>query len=338
MPKTKYARKTLHKQRRKKKQQSLRRKKKQRSLRKKKNVRSSTRKNIKGGMTPLQEKALDSLINCDTLPKKKKKQEKLIQSVKDIDDFGHLIRMDRSDKSDPTISLKKYGATALTTAARKGNLEMVEFLIDNEANPNKQDHKDFIISHCKGGQSPLSAAAYNGNLNVVSFLIDQIPQVDINLRDINTHYTPLMNAVVQGGTGNNASQNHIDIIKKLVTRTEIELNAARFNNDTPLIVAARLYNLEIVKVLLKAGADVKLINKNDKDKDVDYHLFQYAPEESKTCELLKEAETATDMNLIVSNPKYNEGETYTPTSKPKDSNAELLENYFEDEEDPGDEN
>lgn len=87
------------------------------------------------------------------------------------------------------INRQQYGNTTLIEAINAGSLNAVEFLLDNGADPNIEDH-------FRGG------ALYNAckkNLLMVKLLQRKIPDLDMNMRTRKINQTLLM-AACQGGT------------------------------------------------------------------------------------------------------------------------------------------
>ena len=94
--------------------------------------------------------------------------------------------------------------------------------------------------------SLLHVAARYGDIDLLAFLKDQ--GIDVNISRIgNEVYTPLHKACRYG---------RIDAVKWLLNNgAAIEAGSGR--NATPLIAAAMGGNLEVVRLLLEAGADAR---------------------------------------------------------------------------------
>ena len=129
-----------------------------------------------------------------------------------------------------------YGSNAaLISATWNDNLEMVKFLVDNNANINNQD---------VGGSTALMIASWNGNLEMVKFLVDN--DANVSLQGWEKRITALMLA---------ASKGNLKIIELLLAKGA-DINQESPTRGTALIQAA-LYNLlEAVKLLLARGADI----------------------------------------------------------------------------------
>jgi serine/threonine-protein phosphatase 6 regulatory ankyrin repeat subunit B len=187
-----------------------------------------------------------------------------------------------------TMSEKKDGETALTFAVWKGHVEVARALLAANAN----------VDHETSGESPLYAAARSANLNMVKVLLTAKPKLnrqgrggqtalmyaistgrrdspemarllieagaDVNLQT-NTGISALMVAVqrdlatVQRLLAAGAGVDFKFCTVASVRRTEgvLVLSWDRFNS-TALAIASSLGNVDIVRALLAAKADVNL--------------------------------------------------------------------------------
>jgi ankyrin len=148
------------------------------------------------------------------------------------------------------------GATPLWTASMNGSAVMVRTLLQAGADPNLA----LVL-----GETPLMAASRSGNSEVVSQLIDK--GANLNARGARGQ-TALMWAV---------SQQHPDVVRILVARgADIHARSDKsgqvmavpphgkpeynrmipFGDETALLFAARVGDLESARLLLAAGADV----------------------------------------------------------------------------------
>jgi ankyrin repeat protein len=193
--------------------------------------------------------------------------------VDDVATAGLLIRNGAS-----VTAANQYGATPLYLACSNGNAAMIRLLLDAGADANSVDPT---------GETALMTAIRAGKLDAVKALLDRGAGVDA--RDPAFQQTPLMFAV---------RENHPDIIQLLIdrgadvnakTRTgptpRFELPNSRpgFSNGVgivrggwserglrapipgamfPLLYAARDGRLEAARILVAAGADVKLTDAN----------------------------------------------------------------------------
>ncbi|KAL6634314.1 hypothetical protein ACP70R_026985 [Stipagrostis hirtigluma subsp. patula] len=126
------------------------------------------------------------------------------------------------------------GDTPLACAVRRGTVDTVKYLLDHDANPDKPDRK---------GSTPLHLAAAGGNCDIVKLLLSKGANVD----PCCNAGTPLHMAAFckQEGTMKILLDHHADCNKVFSTVY------------TPLIVALNVGSLKCVKLLIKAGADVK---------------------------------------------------------------------------------
>lgn len=151
-----------------------------------------------------------------------------------------------------------YGESVLEAAARFGDYRLVELLIKKGAKVQAESPTSRNALHyaCTG-QIQLSLRKYPenvGNRKVIALLTKHL---DINTRS-NSRMTPLHIAAGHGV---------VDTVRYLVsTYDKIDLNASDDDGDTPLHIAVKGFGgsiknrSEVIKVLIKAGADVNRIN------------------------------------------------------------------------------
>ncbi|GLT98480.1 hypothetical protein SLE2022_159840 [Rubroshorea leprosula] len=124
------------------------------------------------------------------------------------------------------------GRTALHIAASKGSVNCVVLLLDYGADPNCKD---------SDGNVPLWEAMVGGHKKVVKMLIEN--GADINAGDVG-HFACIA-----------AEQNNLDLLKEIV-HCGGNVTRPRSNGSTALHVAVCEANIEMVKFLLKNGADI----------------------------------------------------------------------------------
>jgi ankyrin repeat protein len=101
------------------------------------------------------------------------------------------------------------------------------------------------------GRTPLVCAIQGGHLDVVRTLL-QVQSVDYRLQDVQYLYRPLSEA---------ARMNDIIIVKELLAKPGVDINAVDFSLCTPLMIAAKAGNQALTELFLQAGANRKLRNK-----------------------------------------------------------------------------
>ncbi|KAL6634312.1 hypothetical protein ACP70R_026983 [Stipagrostis hirtigluma subsp. patula] len=126
------------------------------------------------------------------------------------------------------------GDTPLAYAVRFDSVNTVKYLLDHDADPDKPD---------RNGSTPLHLAAGGGNRDIVKLLLSKGANVDSFCRA----GTPLHIAAYykQDGT------------MKILLDHRADCNKVFNGIFTPLMVALEAGSLKCVKLLIKAGADVK---------------------------------------------------------------------------------
>jgi uncharacterized protein len=139
--------------------------------------------------------------------------------------------------------------TALHLAAHEGHLPVIKVLLKHKANVDPLAQNDL---------TPLHLAAYNGRSECVALLLQFGAKVDPRDRE---GKTPLTHAC----TGPVEDALEFEKTVKLLLDAGAEINAKESTEGfTPLMMAAGLGNVEIVKILLRANADKSLLD-NDGD-------------------------------------------------------------------------
>ncbi|KAF7017686.1 unnamed protein product [Triticum aestivum] len=141
------------------------------------------------------------------------------------------VNVDATDES---------GETALSYAAVNGIVNIVRYLLDHGANPDKSGPR-----RC----TPLHMAVGQGHCEVVKVLLSK--GADVNC--YSDTGTPLHIAAVFG----------LDDAMKVLLDHHADCNKAVCIADTPLIVALRAHRRKCVKLLIKAGADLKGLGSAD---------------------------------------------------------------------------
>ena len=162
-------------------------------------------------------------------------------------DYGVDIN---SCTSEMAGEIMNKGIRPLHLAASNGCTAVVQFLVDNKADP-----ASYIYDYC----TPLFAAVCNGHTGVVEMLVTN--EGDINARrrisrSRNNRYTPLFIA----------SRNADTEIAQLLIDNKADVNeVSTVNQDdiTPLFIAAENGDAEVVKLLLDNGADTNVRTSED---------------------------------------------------------------------------
>ncbi|GBP23948.1 Ankyrin-3 [Eumeta japonica] len=166
------------------------------------------------------------------------------------------------------INYKTYDkTTALHFASSRGHLDMVKILVNAGAHLEARDTNE---------RTALYLAAARGLEDVVKYLIS----VGANVNGEEIHgYTPLCEAVWQGytsvvnvllssGARTTHSHNllHYAVMKgqqdmvATLAKAGAGINLHNDNGDTPLLLAVRLQRLNIVRLLVKYGANINSCN------------------------------------------------------------------------------
>ena len=183
------------------------------------------------------------------------------------------------EKGADVNSKDSMGRTPLYSAARKGNLKLVKYLVSKGAKVNVSSESIF------GSKlSPLNTAIYNGHKDVARFLLKHSAKFDPSLnadgnlihdmsekgkteivellldsgfkiesRDKYYYRTPIFFAVKYGRNS---------VVKLLLDRGA-KVNVKDDWDITPLHLAAWAGDIEIFKSLVKKGADVRAVTRGD---------------------------------------------------------------------------
>ncbi|MEJ6580706.1 MAG: ankyrin repeat domain-containing protein [Akkermansiaceae bacterium] len=128
----------------------------------------------------------------------------------------------------------RYGVRPLAIACEKGNLELVEILLENKADPNAAQ---------AGNETPLMTAARTGKVEIVKRLV--AAGARINEKE-HHQQTALMWAAAEG---------HVEVVRFLLEKGA-EFQKPLDSGFTPLLFAVRQGHLEVAKLLIEKGADV----------------------------------------------------------------------------------
>ncbi|QBN18324.1 ankyrin repeat domain-containing protein [Flavobacterium nackdongense] len=132
--------------------------------------------------------------------------------------------------------------------ARKGSLAEMKSLFEKD--------KSIVNAVDENGSSMLILACYRGNHEVAKFLMNQ--NADLNYNSKNG--TALMACVVKG---------QYQLVDELISK-KANLDLTDANGTTALMLAVQFKNVEMVKILVAAGANKALKCKQNKT------AFEYA--------------------------------------------------------------
>jgi ankyrin repeat protein len=185
--------------------------------------------------TPIMEAALARNAEMTDLLRDRKANMTATAAVA-LESEEELRRLiDRSDKANDPIP---DGPMALAIAARNGNLQLVQLLLE------KGLAKDSMKSH---GASALLFAVQNGNARIVKAILEKGADPETK----NSVGSTILHLAVEKGNA--------EIVRILLDKGA-EPNVTDWHGDKPLDTAVERGNAEIVKVLLAYGASIELDN------------------------------------------------------------------------------
>jgi ankyrin repeat protein len=143
-----------------------------------------------------------------------------------------------SDANDPRPGQAQPFDTALMQAAAAGDMARIKILMDQGALVNAMD---------PAGNTPLLFAARENQINAARVLLKA--GADVNGRSGST--PPLAAAALRG---------HVFMVR-LLLRNQAHVNRVGANDLTALMNAVELNRLDVVQVLLEAGANTRVLNR-----------------------------------------------------------------------------
>ncbi|XP_062711314.1 uncharacterized protein LOC134289471 [Aedes albopictus] len=157
-----------------------------------------------------------------------------------------LIDKDFKYSADYKIA-NNAGQTLIHFAAEKGGVEIVKMLIENyAADVNAQDND---------GNTPVLLAAKQYDWKMVKILIDKESEYFADHKIVNKNGETLIHF---------AARNNMNTVKMLIDDYAVDVNAQDNDGNTPLLLAAKRYKWEMVKMLIdkdsKYSADYKISN------------------------------------------------------------------------------
>ncbi|CAO2641126.1 Protein fem-1 homolog A [Lemmus lemmus] len=136
------------------------------------------------------------------------------------------------------------GGTPLLIAARRGHLDVVEYLVDHCGASVEAGGSVHFDGETIEGAPPLWAASAAGHLAVVRSLLRRGASVN---RTTRTNSTPLRAACFDG---------HLDVVRYLVGEHKADLEVANRHGHTCLMISCYKGHREIARYLLERGAQV----------------------------------------------------------------------------------
>ncbi|KAJ0420985.1 ankyrin repeat-containing domain protein [Aspergillus carlsbadensis] len=146
--------------------------------------------------------------------------------------------------ADPNITGRR-NQTILHDAVEAGCMEVVRFLVGNS--------KTDVNARDLAGSTPLFVAVEHGRLEILDLLLGRA-DIDVNYRGNASFYSPLRKAV---------EDKQVDVVKALVRHPGVDLEDPDLQGRTPLFIAAGTDCLEMVNVLLDAGARIDARTNDD---------------------------------------------------------------------------
>ncbi|MEQ5401406.1 ankyrin repeat domain-containing protein [Providencia rettgeri] len=142
----------------------------------------------------------------------------------------------------------RQGRTAIVNASLNKHYECVSFLINAGADINKQDQTCF---------NPFLLSCLNNDLTLLRIVLPAKPNLDLLTRFGGVGITPA------------SEKGHVEIVRELLEKTDINVNHTNFVGWTPLLEAIVLNDggkkqQQIVKLLLDHGANPHMTDKYGK--------------------------------------------------------------------------
>jgi len=197
--------------------------------------------------------------------------------------------------ADPNTLVTSQAETVLMKASRDGNLDAVKVLLDHGAEVNAKENFR--------GQTAVMWAAAEGHADVVNLLAAH--GADLNLRSYDRDTTiPKMAAgtpaapIARGGLTAlllAARQNEIETVKALLD-AKADINAVDSDGNNALVLAILNGHYDLTQLLIDRGADVNLAAKNGRTalySAVDMHDVDWSPRPPR-----KETDQTTSMDII----------------------------------------
>jgi uncharacterized protein len=208
---------------------------------------------------------------------------------------GPLIEKLLKAGADPNTLTTAQAETVLMKASREGNLEAVKVLLAHDADLNAKENFR--------GQTALMWAAAEGHAEIVSLLAMHGAELNVRSYDRDTSL-PKMAAgtpaapIARGGLTAllfAARQGQIDSVKALLD-AKADINALDSDGNDALTLAILNTHYDLTQLLIERGADVNIAAKNGRTalySAVEMHDVDWSPRPAH-----KETDQATSMNVI----------------------------------------
>jgi rRNA-processing protein FCF1 len=178
------------------------------------------------------------------------------------EDVERVLKIQVPDRKNINVHFSN-GYTLIISVVRNRNKpiqqrkEKIRWLIENGADVNKRDNAKYYFP-------PLTHAVQNGDLEMFRFLLHECG-ADPNIGSRNPYDS---GKIYQKNEGNMplmvaAWGNKIEFVRELCADPRTSLNQQDANGFTALIKACYRGNRECVKMLLDAGADEKIVDRDD---------------------------------------------------------------------------
>jgi uncharacterized protein len=208
---------------------------------------------------------------------------------------GPLIEKLLKAGADPNTLTTAQAETVLMKASREGNLEAVKVLVAHDADVNAKENFR--------GQTALMWAAAEGHAEIVSLLAMHGAELNVRSYDRDTSL-PKMAAgtpaapIARGGLTAllfAARQGQIDSVKALLA-AKADINALDSDGNNALTLAILNTHYDLTQLLIERGADVNIAAKNGRTalySAVEMHDVDWSPRPAH-----KETDQATSMDVI----------------------------------------
>ncbi|XP_067676346.1 serine/threonine-protein phosphatase 6 regulatory ankyrin repeat subunit A-like [Haliotis asinina] len=152
---------------------------------------------------------------------------------------GHKDVVELLVKYGANLSLRDaHGDNILYFACLGGHVEVVKYVVSK----NRVD----INSRGKDKKTPVMVAGESGHRNVVELLVKY--GANLSLRD--AHRNNILHLACGRG--------HVGVVKYVISQDTVDINSRGNNKKTPIMVAGRRGHTEVIRLLVKNGADLSL--------------------------------------------------------------------------------